>query len=202
MNSGNIETSPSSGGGSRPTPADTRPSIDGCCENEGKIGDYCRHSCHQSLHEKIQRGAKDFAERFLPVMKELAEEETHSEGDSLNDYLMVWHNAEEGINVFSEDYDEFVEGLEKLIASAEAKGREEGYIDGQKHAFGVDRGRVKAEGAAEERERIAKLIEGQKIICLEQHQLGDKLPYCQHECPTNSLIDDLLSRLSGGQPEN
>lgn len=40
------------------------------------------------------------------------------------------------------------------IQKAKAEGYEEGFIAGQKHAFGVDRERVKEEGRREERERL------------------------------------------------
>lgn len=48
------------------------------CTKSHTHKDFFCEKCHSTTpnQQKIEAGAKDFAERFLPVMKELAEEET------------------------------------------------------------------------------------------------------------------------------
>ncbi len=65
-----------------------------------------------------------------------------------------WWNEKE-IYKFSHPENWTADYLIQQISAAQ----EEAYVEGQKHAFGVDRERVKEEGRNEERERIAKAIE-------------------------------------------
>lgn len=51
-----------------------------------------------------------------------------------------------------------------------------------------------------ERTALTEKIEGMKVLCLEEHRFGEKLPYCEHERPHNSVLDSLLTYLRGQEP--
>lgn len=48
----------------------------------------------------------------------------------------------------------------------------------------------------EERTRSLKIVERHKIVCLEEHQIGDNLPYCSHVAFNNRTMDEISRSIS------
>ena len=69
-----------------------KPCCDRCIPAHG-VNNVCLNPscpCHSPLQEKLERGAKDFADRFEGVMKELAEEESPDIEGTQAEFLKIW----------------------------------------------------------------------------------------------------------------
>lgn len=49
---------------------------------------------------------------------------------------------------------------------------------------------------------IEGMVETSKLVCLEEHHIGEMLPYCDHIKQNNSARDDILSHLKEMKSNN
>jgi len=88
----------------------------------------------------------------------------------LEEYLMMYHDAEEGLIVFKEDYNEFFQGLHSLLSRAEQRG----YLAGSK----------------EEREKVLEMCEEMKI------EIPSQVSNPDYGKTYNQALSDLQSRIN------